>query len=171
MAVVRDDPGAGNPRIMREVLAHHHNSSGFRGVYFDHDRGRWKAEVRPRRGKRKRSKRYATVEEAAAAYDCLAKDAYGDLAALNFPLKGENKTCFRRVPRCQHDKAQFYTSPKGQVNCRHCNRAAVAKYQARLLSEIGRRSLNDRKTGRRKLELRRCKLGKAIHGDGFVGPE
>lgn len=162
-----DQASAGVNLIIRQaVLSHHHNSTGFRGVSFDQSRGKkWRAEIQPRRGKRKRSKRFATVEEAAAAYDSLAKDAYGDIAALNFPLKDEKKTIFRQGRECGHAEAQLYVSPNGQVNCKECVRASGARYRERLFIKLGRKTLNKRESNHRP-EWRRCKefveLGKAI---------
>lgn len=56
------------------------NTSGFKGVSYDKNRGRWKATVRGRL-----IGRFATAEEAARVCDREARLLYGEFAVLNFP--------------------------------------------------------------------------------------
>jgi hypothetical protein len=60
----------------------YHNSLGYRGVFKD---GRkFGAQIKIA-GKRKFLGKFATIEQAARAYDKAAMDLHGDLAVLNFP--------------------------------------------------------------------------------------
>lgn len=56
----------------------------FKGIHFDRWTGRWRAEIRVR-GRRIRIGRFDTINLAAAAYDKVAKEQFGDFAYLNFP--------------------------------------------------------------------------------------
>lgn len=60
------------------------NKTGYRGVFFRANRYEAKLGTNGRNGGR-----YATPEEAAVAYDRLAREAWGEEAALNFPFPGE----------------------------------------------------------------------------------
>jgi len=64
------------------------NSSGFKGVYFDYESGKWKAQIGvfP---KRINLGRYLSATDAAEVYDIAAFHLYGDFANYNFP-NGEN---------------------------------------------------------------------------------
>lgn len=56
------------------------STSKFKGVYFDSSRRRWSVRVQ-----RRFVGRYLSEEEAARAYDRVARDVFGDFARLNFP--------------------------------------------------------------------------------------
>lgn len=58
------------------------NTSGFKGVYWSKDRKKWMAQVRFH-GKKYQS-RHKTKEQAARAYDEMAKKYFGEFARLNF---------------------------------------------------------------------------------------
>lgn len=60
------------------------NTSGFKGVYWDKARGRWKAQIKTK-GVYKGLGRFSTPEQAAVAYDDAAKKLHGEFAVLNFP--------------------------------------------------------------------------------------
>jgi hypothetical protein len=60
------------------------NKSGFRGVYYHKSSGTWHGET-CFNGVRKSAGYYKTPEEAARAYDKLAKEMQGEFASLNFP--------------------------------------------------------------------------------------
>jgi hypothetical protein len=62
----------------------------FKGITYDATRRRlrWYARVN-KDGRRFRSKRFETAEEAARAHDDLARQLHGDFARLNFPRIGE----------------------------------------------------------------------------------
>ena len=59
------------------------NPSGFKGVSFDAGRGRWMAQLACK-GKTHLKKRFKTAEEAARAYDEVARAIYGLEAQTNF---------------------------------------------------------------------------------------
>lgn len=83
--------GLDNRRINLRIASHRENcinsivanSTGFRGVEALPS-GKWRAKVCVHK-KPYRSAPFATVEEAAAAYDELAQIHHGDFAILNFP--------------------------------------------------------------------------------------
>ena len=56
--------------------------SGYRGVFFDHERQLYRAEA-----DKKYLGRYATAEEAARAYDIHALLVFGEFAKPNFPIE------------------------------------------------------------------------------------
>lgn len=58
------------------------NSSGYRGVWYRKDRGRWQAEIKAE-GKKYSLGCYNTAEEAAVVYNRKAKELYGEFARLN----------------------------------------------------------------------------------------
>jgi hypothetical protein len=68
----RSDNGA-NQRRRRT------NRSGFKGVAFDRRRGKWRAEI-TQRGRRYFIGRYATAEQAHAAYAAKARELFGEFA-------------------------------------------------------------------------------------------
>jgi hypothetical protein len=57
------------------------NTSGFKGVSWRARSRRWRAQI----GRRKHLGCFATLEEAARAYDAAALERYGAFARLNFP--------------------------------------------------------------------------------------
>jgi hypothetical protein len=61
-----------------------HNTSGFKGVTWHAQRGRWQARIGCG-GDRKHLGLYDSPEDAARAYDCAALAAFGEFARLNFP--------------------------------------------------------------------------------------
>jgi len=58
------------------------NSSGFKGVSFDRDSGKWKAYIR-HNGRLHNLGRHATAEEAAQAYNVAARERFGEFAEVN----------------------------------------------------------------------------------------
>lgn len=56
------------------------NTTGFKGVYFDKERGHWRAKAKVG-GKRKWLGRFATKEDAYAAYCAAVEKSYGEFAA------------------------------------------------------------------------------------------
>jgi hypothetical protein len=122
-----------NNNLRRSALLHHHNKTGFRGVYLDRKANKWRAEVYPSKGPKRASKRFATKREAARAYDILALELYGKDAALNFPLNGELKSIFGGL--CTHGDTDIYISPKGEKRCRRCNADAARRYKKRVRLE------------------------------------
>jgi len=66
------------------------NTSGFRGVSFDHFSGRWLAIVKSD-GKTYRLGAFATPEEAAFAYDFAAAALHGEFASTNFSLSAATR--------------------------------------------------------------------------------
>lgn len=64
------------------------NTSGFKGVSWRPDVRRWIAYIQAD-GSRRHLGYHKSVENAARAYDTAAREAFGDYAALNFPVAGE----------------------------------------------------------------------------------
>jgi len=62
----------------------HNNTSGFKGVYWHGQIGRWRARV-GFNGIAVSAGCFATSEEAARAYDAKARELHGEFARLNFP--------------------------------------------------------------------------------------
>jgi hypothetical protein len=60
-----------------------HNTSGFRGVHFCRQTGKWRAEIR-KNGQCTKLGRFKTKLAAALAYDQAALDMHGDFATTNF---------------------------------------------------------------------------------------
>lgn len=63
-----------------------HNTSGYRGVYFDKDRDKWVARIRFTVNgvrHRKRIGRYATAEEAAIMYNLYLREHFDEFALTN----------------------------------------------------------------------------------------
>jgi hypothetical protein len=91
----RDGNGLNNTRANLRIATHsqngandgpsRHNTSGYKGVSRDRQRGNWAAEIRFER-RRYHLGRFDTVEEAARAYDAAARRLHGEFAWLNFPL-------------------------------------------------------------------------------------
>lgn len=69
------------------------NASGFKGVYWDKERQKWRAYITIQiKGKHKRIwlKRFDDKEDAARDYDKAALKYFGEYARLNFPNKIES---------------------------------------------------------------------------------
>jgi len=62
------------------------NSSGYKGVRFDRERNKWRAEIAAG-GKRKFLGRFDTPEDAAKAYDAAARELHGEFAHQNIELR------------------------------------------------------------------------------------
>jgi hypothetical protein len=119
-----------------QALAVHHNSTGFRGVE-KRKKGWFRAEIGSKTSKNlRRLGSFKTAKEAALAYDEAARERYGELAYLNFPLNGEKQVkkgdgefyC----PRGHKYSEDGYVSPwDGAKNCHKCNAIAQLRRQAR----------------------------------------
>lgn len=60
------------------------NKSGYKGVYFDKHRGRWKASIKPPAPLRRKTLGYFdSAEDAARAYNKAAQEHFGEFAMLN----------------------------------------------------------------------------------------
>lgn len=88
----RDDNRISNLRLCNEIQnaanakAPCTNTSGYRGVYYEPERGLWRARIRyVENGVRKRLAigRYTTAEEAAIHYNLHLKSMHADFALLN----------------------------------------------------------------------------------------
>jgi hypothetical protein len=64
------------------------NATGFRGVSFRNDTGKWVYQIGSRAKARWRGE-CSTAEEAALAYDAIAREIWGEFAQLNFPPSPE----------------------------------------------------------------------------------
>jgi len=73
------------------------SASGFRGVYRHHRGHVWKMEIRC--GGERVFSTHATAEEAALAYDEVARRLHGEFAVLNFPRTGEQGVLQRMAAR------------------------------------------------------------------------
>jgi hypothetical protein len=65
-----------------------HNTSGFKGVSFYRQTGRWQAYIR-HGGRRLHLGMFATAEDAAAAYDAAAIRLKGEFARTNAMIQAE----------------------------------------------------------------------------------
>ena len=112
------------------------SSVGYRGVYFDRSKQKWRAEIGNRdRGTRRRLGNFTCPKDAAQAYDEAAKELYGDAAVLNFPLNGEiavERLEGRTECSAGHKIAEYgVVDPFGRQQCRECQRLASSRYYAR----------------------------------------
>jgi hypothetical protein len=69
---------------MRNMRRHSDNTSGYKGVHWNKQRGKWAAALH-KMGKRRLYKLFTLKEDAAKAYDEAAKQHFGEFARLNFP--------------------------------------------------------------------------------------
>lgn len=74
------------------------SKSGFKGVYWDKGRRKWKAEIQAYKRTYKLG-RYALVEDAARAYDAKARELHGQFARLNFPNDAQPSVVRAPAPR------------------------------------------------------------------------
>lgn len=80
-----DGDGLNNRRANLVVATRtERGTSGYRGVTWDHGKGKWKVLIRVE-GKQRRIGRFTDPAEAARAYDRAARQYHGDTAVLNFP--------------------------------------------------------------------------------------
>jgi len=75
---------ASHSENMANRKKHKNNTSGYMGVWQRKSSGNWRVELRFE-NKRHCGGTYATPEEAARAYDELARRIHGEFATLNFP--------------------------------------------------------------------------------------
>jgi hypothetical protein len=68
---------------------HRNGTSKFKGVYWDKDREKWRAEIM-RDGVRHKLGRFTSEEAAAVAYDSAALMLFGEFARINFPGKAKD---------------------------------------------------------------------------------
>lgn len=73
-----------------------HNSSGYKGVYFETFTKKWRAQIQFN-GARIRLGRFETPIEAAEAYDKKAKELFGEYACTNADLRQISKQNTRKV--------------------------------------------------------------------------
>ena len=71
-------------------VRHRDGRSRFKGIYFDRDTGRWRAEI-AFAGRKLRLGRFARDTDAALAYDAKARELFGEFAAVNFPSTDEHR--------------------------------------------------------------------------------
>jgi hypothetical protein len=114
------------------ALSAHRSAAGYRGVYWDPDHRKFRAEIGAATSEQPRHRlgRFSTAEKAAEAYDAAAEKRYGSAASFNFPRPGERKTKYGGG--CVHGDSNIYVAPNGQRNCRVCNAAAAARRKARM---------------------------------------
>lgn len=77
----------------RNMCLPRHNTSGFKGVGYRKDRGRYRAYI-SLNNKTKHLGYFDNAEDAARAYDKAARFYFGQFACVNFPQEGE-QCCFR----------------------------------------------------------------------------
>jgi hypothetical protein len=74
---------------MRNLRKPEGGTSRYKGVHFEAQTRRWKAQIRSPEGKQTNLGRFDAEEEAARVYDAAARKYFGEFAALNFPVAGE----------------------------------------------------------------------------------
>ena len=115
----------------------HGNATGFRGVEWRNDRKKWRSRILCADGKFRWLGTFATVTEAASAYDEAAREEYGDAAFVNFTLEGEAQTIPSRLWAgiCAHGHSlAIYgrANDRGGTDCRECQRLlAKERYHRR----------------------------------------
>ena len=119
------------PAPYAEELSAHRNKLGYRGVE-RRQNGRFRAHSGK---KQRRSPWFDTLEEAALAYDEMAREAYGERAYLNFPKSNENKVTAAKEGYCKRGHPINDTNTRthhGKRHCRICNSIAQARRAARI---------------------------------------
>lgn len=71
----------------RNRLTPINNTSGYKGVYWHERHRKWYAQITVEK-KRAHLGHFDSAEDAARAYDKVAKEVYGDFANTNFPQSG-----------------------------------------------------------------------------------
>jgi hypothetical protein len=61
------------------------NRSGYRGVYYDRQARKWRAQIHPAGQSKRHLGYFETPEQAARSYDSAARAAWPDGCYLNFP--------------------------------------------------------------------------------------
>ena len=98
------------------------NSQGYRGIYFDMEHAKWRAEIWFS-GRRYKLGRFSSPEAAAHAYDCAARKFYGEFAVTNDgqrtacvppPQSKPNKRIKRRLARFYEVQRQRRENEIGQ---------------------------------------------------------
>lgn len=64
------------------AVRHRDNKSGYKGVYFDKQTGRWRSQIMVE-GRRISLGRFSTAEAASAAYDKACRELHGEFARPN----------------------------------------------------------------------------------------
>lgn len=75
---------ASNRQNQANMVSNRDSISGFKGVTWDAEAGKWRMQIKS--GSIKRRGRFLTEVEAAKAYDVAALDLFGEFARLNFPV-------------------------------------------------------------------------------------
>lgn len=76
---------------IRNQRKHRNNTSGYKGVFWQRDKGKWRASIS--KNYRSHHLGYFTGKtEAARAYDSAARELHGEFAQLNFPAEATTAT-------------------------------------------------------------------------------
>lgn len=91
------------------------SKTGYKGVLWNKARRQFRARIQVG-DKRLCSSYYESAEDAARAYDAMAREHYGEWARLNFPDEPNQVPPSRRVRRCaRRDCGKEYTSDRADV--------------------------------------------------------
>lgn len=95
----KDGNGLNNQRLNLRPATHQqnmfnqrtykNNTSGYKGVTWQKDCGKWRAQI-GMDGKKQYLGLFTNPEDAACAYDAKASELFGKFARLNFPQEGQN---------------------------------------------------------------------------------